>query len=184
MKESLKTYGKIDVDTLSEEEMKDLLIKAGLAPSDLKKETRGSLIAKLFEEYVEEHLVQPHHIIDHPIETTPLCKLHRDPALRKERFVERFETFIATSEFCNSYTELNDPELQRELLEEQAQRKADGDNEACPLDEEFIEAICQGMAPAGGLGIGIDRMVMLFLQAQSIRDVLFFPLMRGEDSSS
>ena len=132
----------------------------------------------------EEHLIQPHHIIDHPIETTPLCKLHRDPKLKEERFVERFETFIAASEFCNSYSELNDPELQRELLEEQAQRKADGDEEACPLDEEFIEAICQGMAPAGGLGIGIDRMVMLFLGAQSIRDVLFFPLMRNEEASS
>ena len=74
----------------------------------------------LFEEFAEKHLIQPHHIIDHPIETTPLCKLHRDPKLRKERFVERFESFILGSELCNSYTELNDPELQRQLLVEQA----------------------------------------------------------------
>ncbi|MBM3198207.1 MAG: lysine--tRNA ligase, partial [Chlamydiae bacterium] len=116
-----------------------------------------------------------------PIETTPLCKPHRDPLLRKEGFVERFETFIAASEFCNSYTELNDPELQRALLEEQAEKRLAGDEEANPLDEEFIEAICQGMPPAGGLGIGVDRMVMLFLQTPSIRDVLFFPLMKHEE---
>ncbi|MBM3199233.1 MAG: lysine--tRNA ligase, partial [Chlamydiae bacterium] len=126
-------------------------------------------------------LIQPHHIIDHPIETTPLCKLHRNPVLRKEKFVERFETFILGGEFCNSYTELNDPELQRELLEEQALKRMQGDEEACPLDEEFIESICQGMPPAGGLGIGVDRLVMLFLSAHSIRDVLFFPLMKPEE---
>ncbi len=183
MKDSLKTYANIDVDCMSLENMKNLLIHEAHLPADeLKKSTKGELIAKLFEEFAEKHLIQPHHIIDHPIETTPLCKLHRDPQLRAEGFVERFETFIAASEFCNSYTELNDPELQRKLLEEQAQKKLDGDEEACPLDEEFIEAICQGMPPAGGLGIGVDRMVMLFLGAYSIRDVLFFPLMKPEDN--
>ena len=182
MKDSLSTYAKIDVDSLSIEEMRKILVeKAELPELEVKEATRGALIAKLFEEFAEQHLIQPHHIIDHPIETTPLCKLHRNPELRKEFFVERFETFIGASEFCNSYTELNDPELQRRLLEEQAQKRAEGDEEACPLDEEFIESICQGMPPAGGLGMGVDRMVMLFLQAISIRDVLFFPLMRPED---
>jgi lysyl-tRNA synthetase class 2 len=160
---------------------KILVEKAHLPEMEVQKAPRGALIAKLFEEFAEEHLIQPHHIIDHPIETTPLCKLHRNPTLRKELFVERFETFIGASEFCNSYTELNDPVLQRQLLEEQAQKRSEGDEEACPLDEEFIESICQGMPPAGGLGIGVDRLVMLFLQAISIRDVLFFPLMRPED---
>jgi lysyl-tRNA synthetase class 2 len=179
MKDSIKLYGKIDVDTLNEEQMRALLLEKGSCdPKEIKSATRGALIALLFEEFAEEHLIQPHHIIDHPIETTPLCKLHRDPALRKQHFVERFETFILGGEFCNSYTELNDPVLQRTLLVEQAQKRAAGDEEASPLDEEFIEAICQGMPPTGGLGIGIDRLVMLFTGVHSIRDVLYFPLMR------
>lgn len=142
---------------------------------------RGLLIADIFGELVEKHLIQPHHIIDHPIETTPLCKPHRDPKLKEMGLVERFESFIMGAEFCNSYSELNDPVLQRSLLEDQAQKREAGDEEASPLDEEFIEAICQGMPPTGGLGIGIDRMAMLFCNAASIRDVLFFPIMRPEE---
>lgn len=182
MKESIKTYANIDVDILSEEQMRVILIEAHVPAAEVKDLSRGLLIAALFEEFAEKHLIQPHHIIDHPIETTPLCKLHRNELLRKEKFVERFETFIMGSEFCNSYTELNDPELQRTLLEEQALKRAAGDEEASPLDEEFIESICQGMPPAGGLGIGVDRLVMLFLGAQSIRDVLFFPIMKPEEN--
>jgi len=182
MKDSIKNYANIDVDALSDEELRSILIEKAHMPSDeAKKLSRGLLIAGLFEEFSESHLISPHHIIDHPIETTPLCKLHRTEALRKEQFVERFETFILGSEFCNSYTELNDPELQRKLLEEQNLKKLAGDEEACPLDEEFIESICQGMPPAGGLGIGVDRLVMLFLRAHSIRDVLLFPLMKPEE---
>lgn len=182
MKESLKIYASINIDSLSEEEMRKLLREKGnIDPKEINKASRGALIAFLFEEFVEEHLIQPHHIIDHPIETTPLCKLHRDPQLRSEKFVERFETFILGNEFCNAYTELNDPVLQRELLLNQAEKRAAGDVEASPLDEEFIEAICQGMPPTGGLGIGIDRLCMLFLGAHSIRDVLYFPLMRQEE---
>jgi len=182
MKGAIKEYAKIDVDALSDEEMRSLLLhKAHVDPKELSSARRGHLIAKIFEECVEHHLIQPHHIIDHPIETTPLCKLHRNPECRKEQIVERFETFINGSEFCNSYSELNDPELQRKLLEEQAAKKSSGDEEANPLDEEFIEAICQGMPPTGGLGIGIDRLVMLFTKVHSIRDVLYFPLMKPEE---
>lgn len=181
MKDSIKKYAQLDVDTLSDAQILDILKKCGVEEEKLKGAARGNLIALLFEEYVEEHLIQPHHIIDHPIETTPLCKLHRDPALRKQKFVERFETFILGKEFCNSYTELNDPVLQRSLLEDQAKKKEAGDDEANPLDEEFIEAICQGMPPTGGLGIGLDRLVMLFTGAHSIRDVLYFPIMKPED---
>lgn len=179
MKDSLRTYAHINVDSLSIEEIYNLL--PDLDPKEKTQLSRGALIAKLFEAFVEKHLIEPHHIIDHPIETTPLCKLHRDPQLREERFVERFETFILGAEFCNSYTELNDPNLQRELLLEQASKRAAGDEEASPLDEEFLEAICQGLPPTGGLGMGIDRLVMLFTKAQSIRDVLYFPLMKPEE---
>jgi lysyl-tRNA synthetase class 2 len=183
MKEAIKLYGKTDVDILSDDQLRQQLKGLGTVdPKEIGKAPRGILIAMLFEELAEPHLIQPHHIIDHPIETTPLCKLHRDPKLRSEGFVERFESFIQGKEMCNSYTELNDPELQRKLLELQGEAKAAGDDEAHPLDEEFIEAIAQGMPPTGGLGIGMDRLVMLLASAPSIRDVLYFPLMRPENS--
>ncbi|HSX11388.1 MAG TPA: lysine--tRNA ligase [Chlamydiales bacterium] len=182
MKEAIKTYAHLDVDKMSDQEIRARLLKEShIDPKGVHHAPRGALISMLFEEFAEPHLIQPHHIIDHPIETTPLCKPHRDPALRKEGFVERFESFILGREMCNSYTELNDPELQRQLLVQQAEKKEKGDVEANPLDEEFVEAICQGMPPTGGVGIGIDRLVMLFANAESIRDVLFFPLMRPED---
>lgn len=182
MKEAIKTYAHLDVDQMSTDEMRAYLLKeTHIEEKIVKNASRGNLIATLFGELAEPHLIQPHHIIDHPIETTPLCKLHRDPHLRKEGLVERFESFILGREMCNSYTELNDPELQRKLLVEQAEQKEKGDLEASPLDEEFIEAICQGMPPTGGIGFGIDRLVMLFTGAESIRDVLFFPIMRPEE---
>ena len=180
MKESIKHYGNINVEDLSDEEMRQLLKESGHC--DLKKLgalSRGLLIAALFEVKVEPHLIQPHHIYDHPIETTPLCKPHRDPQLREEGLVERFESFMLAQEICNAYTELNDPEIQRNLLEKQANRRDAGDEEASPLDEEFIEAICQGMPPTGGIGIGIDRLVMIMTNSHSIRDVLYFPWMKS-----
>jgi lysyl-tRNA synthetase class 2 len=180
MKEAIRNYGKIDVDKLSNEEMKAKLTPI-VGSEKLADTKRGHWIAMLFEEFAEEHLIQPHHITNHPIETTPLCKLHRDPKDRSEGIVERFESFILGVECCNAYTELNDPVLQRELLEEQAKMLGRGFEEANPMDEEFIEAICQGMPPTGGLGIGIDRLCMLFTGVHSIRDVLFFPVMRPEE---
>ena len=182
MKEAIHTYAHLDVDKMSDNEMRSQLLKqTHMDPKVVHAAPRGSLIAMLFEEFAESHLIQPHHIIDHPIETTPLCKPHRDPHLRKEGLVERFESFILCREMCNAYSELNDPELQRKLLVDQAEKKEKGDEEASPLDEEFIEAICQGMPPTGGIGFGIDRLVMLFTNAESIRDVIFFPLMKPED---
>jgi lysyl-tRNA synthetase class 2 len=181
MKDSIKHYANLEVDSMSDEEMRNLLKESGHV--DLKKLSQlshGLLIAALFEVFVEPHLIQPHHIIDHPIETTPLCKLHRDPELRQKGYVERFESFILRQEVCNAYSELNDPELQRELLEKQALRREAGDEEASPLDEEFIESICQGMPPTGGIGIGIDRLVMLLTNSHSIRDVLYFPWMKPQ----
>lgn len=179
MKEAIQQFGSIDVDQLSDEQMSKQLLDSGhIDPAKLKTMSRGLLIGAMFEVYAEPHLIQPHHIIDHPIETTPLCKPHRDPQKRKEGLVERFESFILGNEVCNSYTELNDPEIQRDLLEIQALRREAGDEEAQPLDEEFLEAICQGMPPTGGVGIGIDRLIMLILNSHSIRDVLYFPWMK------
>lgn len=185
MKEAIQTYGRLDVDALSDAEIRALLADSGHVDlKKLSKLSRGLLIAALFEVKAEPHLIQPHHIIDHPLETTPLCKLHRKKEQREEGLVERFESFILNQEICNAYSELNDPLLQRELLEKQALRLEEGDEEASPLDEEFIEAICQGMPPTGGVGIGIDRLVMIFTQAASIRDVLYFPWMKPLDETS
>ncbi len=179
MKDAIKKFGGMDVDAMNDEQIRSYLRESGHV--DLKKLpylSRGLLIAALFEVVAESHLVQPHHIIDHPIETTPLCKPHRKEKQRAEGLVERFESFVLGHELCNSYTELNDPVIQRDLLVEQAKRLESGDEEASPLDEEFIEAICQGMPPTGGLGIGVDRLVMLLTSSASIRDVLYFPWMK------
>lgn len=179
MKDSLREYAGIDFDNSSDAALKEKLNSKGVFdPKEVAKWSRGILLLKLFEEFVEAKLLQPHHITDHPVESTPLCKLHRNPTERSQGIVERFESFVLGGEICNAYTELNDPELQRTLLEEQAAKKAAGDEEANPLDEEFIEAICQGMPPTGGVGIGIDRLVMLFTNSTSIRDVLYFPWMK------
>jgi lysyl-tRNA synthetase class 2 len=176
MKESIKKYANMDIDALPVEELRKKL-KGSIEEKTLKTLKKGELMALIFEEFVEEHIIQPHHITDHPIETTPLCKLHRNIKEKEKGIVERFESFILAREMGNAYSELNDPELQRKLLEEQALRK----EKAHPLDEDFIEAICQGMPPAGGFGLGIDRMVMLFTNSESIKDVIYFPLMRGEE---
>lgn len=182
MKESIKKFANIDIEALRDQEMHDLLKKSGhIDKEKLEKLNRGLMIAALFEIFVEPKLIQPHHIIDHPVETTPLCKLHRNKKERSEGIVERFESFILAGEMCNAYTELNDPLLQKELLEGQAARRAGGDEEAAPYDEEFIESISQGMPPTGGIGIGIDRLVMLLTNNHSIRDVLFFPWMKPRE---
>lgn len=181
MKEAIQKYGNHNVDKLSDEEMKKMLLDSGhCAPDKLKVMNRGLLIAAFFEVYAEPHLIQPHHIIDHPIETTPLCKPHRNPEHREDGLVERFESFVLGQEICNAYSELNDPVIQRELLEKQAARRDAGDEEASPLDEEFLEAICQGMPPTGGVGIGLDRLVMILTNSHSIRDVLYFPWMKPQ----
>ena len=176
MIESIKEFANIDVEKLTDVEIQNILEKESeVDPKILKLSPRGGLIALLFDEFVSDKLIQPIHIIDHPIETTPLCKPHRDPILRKQGIVERFESFFLGKELCNAYSELNDPVVQRELLENQAFKSEEN---AHPLDEEFIEAICQGMPPAAGIGIGLDRLAMLFTNSPSIRDVLYFPIMK------
>jgi len=137
----------------------------------------GHIINEFFEQKVEESLVQPTFIFGHPVEISPLAKKNpEDP-----RFTDRFELFIVRREHANAFTELNDPIDQRERFESQMVEKEQGNDEAHEMDEDFLEALEFGMAPTGGLGIGIDRMIMLLTNAQSIRDVLLFPLMRQRD---
>ena len=178
MLESVEKYAGVCVCNCSIEELRDFLQnKSNVQESKaLSSMSRGMIVAKIFEECVEPFLIQPHFIVDYPIETTPFAKLHRNPDLAKQGFVERFEGFVLGRELCNAYTELNDPFLQRELLEGQDQLFRSGNTEANPLDEDFLEAILQGFPPCGGLGFGVDRLVMLLTGAHSIRDVLYFPL--------
>ena len=150
--------------------------------------SKGLVIAALFEEACEEFLVQPAFIIDHPIDTTPLCKPLREYTMQQREemkadleqviFAERFEPYINKWEMGNSYSELNDPILQRKLLEEQVERGRGGEEETHPLDEDFLKAIEVGMPPTTGVGMGVDRLVMLLTNSHTIRDVIFFPLMR------
>ena len=137
----------------------------------------GHIINLFFEEFVEDTLIQPTFLYGHPIEISPLTKKNpEDP-----RFVDRFELFIAGSEFANAFTELNDPIDQLERFEAQAKEKEMGYDEAADVDYDYVEALEYGMPPAGGIGYGIDRMMMLFMEKDSIRDVMLFPLMKPQD---
>lgn len=170
MKAAIKQYLDIDVDQLDDAELMEAIRRHKVEYKG--QWVRGLGIATLFEA-VEPLLIQPVFITDMPRETTSLCKPHReDPTL-----IERFEPYIAGWEVGNAYTELNDPVLQRKFWEDE---RAD-DPEAHPLDEDFIEALEYGMPPTGGLGIGIDRMVMLITNQTKIRDVIFFPTMRPRE---
>ena len=138
--------------------------------------TRGSALERIFEETCEDSLIQPTFVLNYPVESTPLCKVHReDPTL-----VERFEAYVNGWEVANAYSELNDPVRQRSLLEEQANRGRGGEAETHPYDADFIRAMEYGMPPMGGIGIGMDRMVMLLTNQSSIRDVILFPTMKPE----
>ena len=173
MAEAVKEYAGIDFMALSPEEALEAVKAKGLE-IEKGKESWGDLMALCYDEYVEANLMQPTFITDYPVEISPLAKRKSsDP-----RLTERFECFIYGRELCNAFSELNDPIDQKERFERQVALRAAGDEEAGMMDEDFINALEYGMPPTGGMGMGIDRLVMFLTDAASIRDVLLFPTMK------
>ncbi|MFU8813609.1 MAG: lysine--tRNA ligase, partial [Balneolaceae bacterium] len=174
MYEAIEKETSHDLSGKTEEEIRTIAKSLGIDVDESM--GKGKLIDEIFGETVEHKLIQPTFITDYPIEMSPLAKKHRS----KEGLVERFEAICNGKEIANSFTELNDPVDQRERFEEQARLRADGDEEAMAVDEDFLRAIEYGMPPTAGIGIGIDRLAMIMTNSESIRDVLFFPQMRPE----
>ena len=173
MAEAVKEYAGIDFMALSPEEALEAVKAKGLE-IEKGKESWGDLMSLCYDEYVEENLMQPTFITDYPVEISPLAK--RKPS--DPRLTERFECFVYGRELCNAFSELNDPIDQKERFERQVALRAAGDEEAGMMDEDFINALEYGMPPTGGMGMGIDRLVMFLTDAASIRDVLLFPTMK------
>ena len=177
MIDAIKKYTGIDFNEITTtDEAKKLADEKGVHYED--RHVRGDIINLFFEEFVEEHLIQPTFITDHPIEISPLTKKKPDHPEQ----VERFELYIYAREMCNAYSELNDPIDQRERFKAQEAALAAGDDEANTTDEDFLNALEIGMPPTGGIGYGIDRLVMLFTNSPAIRDVLLFPTMKSLDT--
>lgn len=175
MEQAVNEYADIDVSKYSDEELFDLRLTYNIEyEGDIRDLTRGLMIQLLFEELCEDKIMQPVHIIDHPKESTPLCKAKRGD----KELIERFESYAMGAEITNGYSELNDPELQRQLLQQQAEQLRRGMEESHPMDEDFVQAIEYGMPPTGGVGIGLDRIVMLLTDEPSLRDVILFPTMK------
>ena len=173
MIDAVKKYADVDFNEIdTDEKARGVAREKGLEVND--NDTWGKLLSEMFEEFCEEHLVEPTFVIGHPVDVSPLAK--RNP--EDPRLTQRFEAFINTWEFANAFSELNDPIDQRERFEAQVAEKAAGDDEAHPMDSDFINAIEVGLPPTGGLGIGVDRMIVLLTDQPSIRDVLLFPTMK------
>ncbi|VFB15877.1 Lysine--tRNA ligase [Urinicoccus massiliensis] len=173
MHDAVKEYAGIDFDQVkTDQEALELAKEKGLKPEAFW--TKGHVLSELFEEYCEEKLVQPTFVIGHPVEISPLSKRNPD----HPEITQRFEAFINTWEFANAFSELNDPIDQKGRFEKQLEDKKEGDDEAHPMDYDFINALEVGLPPTGGLGIGVDRMIMLLTDQASIRDIILFPTMK------
>jgi len=173
MIDSIKEITGIDFNEINTDEEAVEIAKAKGLEVD-KNWTRGRIIAEVFEEFCESSLVQPTFVLKHPVEVSPLAKR----SVEDPRLTDRFEAFINTWEFANAFSELNDPIDQKERFEAQVREKEAGDDEAHPMDSDFVNALEVGLPPTGGLGIGVDRMIMLLTDQPSIRDVVFFPTMK------
>lgn len=174
MIDAIKEVTNIDFNEIETDEQALEIAKSKNIEVDQTKKTRGDIISLFFEEFVEETLIQPTFVYDYPVEISPLAKRKKEDI----RLTERFEIFIGGREYGNAFSELNDPIDQYERFKKQVQAREAGDEEAGMMDEDFINALEYGMPPTGGLGIGIDRLIMLLTDASSIRDVLLFPTMK------
>jgi lysyl-tRNA synthetase class 2 len=178
MAEAVKLHTGVDFMSFdSTEEAVRAAASVGVKMPEGKEPSWGALLYECFDQRVEDKLIQPVFIIDHPVEVSPLAK--RKPG--DPRLTERFELFICRNEMGNAFSELNDPIDQKQRFLRQVELRAKGDDEAGMMDDDFIMALEYGMPPTGGLGIGIDRCVMLFTNNSSIRDVLLFPTMKPLD---